>query len=1242
MSSLYPKKILSFCFLFVFILFYESTWAYSNGPPNGYTGQPPEGSTCALSRACHAGEVSDNSGIEISISGNPEVFVSGETYQITVQVNDPIAACFGFQIGAQFEEDRSAAGDFIVSVSAEGYERTNTGNYQYVEHNTPSSSGIWVFDWKAPADKKGSNIIFYAAGIAANCDGEPETDATYTTSKTLPSSCGGILINESVNGYALDAYCDYTELEPRVGLNIESIIGGSGLYTIEPFGNSSSSENTVAENEPFSYFFNQQDVLENTVGFEVRDESGNVCKLNEQTIASISGFVGVCNRPCSAAIELDFQPGDISEFSCDNLMNITVEVNTVSGGTGEYYLSTLGVGTLSEDFVSSQNFTYTFNLEDALDQTIGFLVNDQNGCAEEFDFTNRIPYDELKQLCDEPDCSFEIEISVVGGMDEPEISCDSTNPDNILYSIEIESVSGVVESYDLPLNAGMIITYSDRIEEGFSYVFSQQVVDNEAALFIINNTELCAQEFNFNNYLSSLALEELCLCTVMGCLDEAACNYNPMACIDDGNCLSAPVCNKDCTLGNIEVVDLGNPCNCLVSVQTVLGCMDENASNYNPNATCNDGSCMMNVPVGCTDRCAPNYDPEALADDGSCQTYNTNCNMDCANGDIEVWDNINCSCVVSERCSEECDASAGELRPIQFDTFCTLRARVTMPVQFGYNINYEYVFLITNPNLEIVAQTNDFRTDLTGLPADEYCIYGLSYDAFNAPDLSVNNIQSLLSQSSACFEITQDCVPLTIQADTNSNPFSPNNVSEDTLFLCTGYTIPIDFCVELNDEDGGKAYLVDIISFCNPSIEGDNCVHYPPLPGLLVGDTELISLIYCDDDCPQLCDTSYASISILDPLDCENFMGPDSLSINCFADTVYTCAKPLIPLELCADCSYADTEYFINNIQSTQNATFEVRSGNCINYTANENLNIDSLIVELCSWEIVDCVEKLFIIDYCGETEECPQIFACTPPIVEQRICLECESSKFPNAVITDIKTKFDECVINLVDKMCFDYIPLPLMDILETDTAIITYCDELTGDCYESDVIITYSNCDEGAFQLLAANDYFEGYENENIALPVLENDLNATSSILNIVNEPVNGVALIDENQVIQYFPQENFVGYEHFTYEICNFVECYEAGVFVEVYPDHRTSSQSRQLRTYPNPVNDQLTVEYELDFDKNVWILMYNALGETVFSSKKLTEAGFYKHQLNVAQYNKGIYFIDVTLGYEKQSIKILVD
>ena len=47
------------------------------------------------------------------------------------------------------------------------------------------------------------------------------------------------------------------------------------------------------------------------------------------------------------------------------------------------------------------------------------------------------------------------------------------------------------------------------------------------------------------------------------------------------------------------------------------GCTDPTATNYDPNATTDDGSCTYAVP-GCTDSTATNYDPSATTDDGSC------------------------------------------------------------------------------------------------------------------------------------------------------------------------------------------------------------------------------------------------------------------------------------------------------------------------------------------------------------------------------------------------------------------------------------------------------------------------------------------------------------------------------------------------------------------------------------------------------------------------------------------------
>ena len=55
------------------------------------------------------------------------------------------------------------------------------------------------------------------------------------------------------------------------------------------------------------------------------------------------------------------------------------------------------------------------------------------------------------------------------------------------------------------------------------------------------------------------------------------------------------------------------------SSTSVIGCTDPTATNYDPLATVDDGSCTYTVS-GCMDSLAINYDPNATQDDGSC-TY---------------------------------------------------------------------------------------------------------------------------------------------------------------------------------------------------------------------------------------------------------------------------------------------------------------------------------------------------------------------------------------------------------------------------------------------------------------------------------------------------------------------------------------------------------------------------------------------------------------------------------------------
>ena len=65
---------------------------------------------------------------------------------------------------------------------------------------------------------------------------------------------------------------------------------------------------------------------------------------------------------------------------------------------------------------------------------------------------------------------------------------------------------------------------------------------------------------------------------------------------------------------------MATPCLSCPDVVTdeTYGCTDVNASNYNPNATIDDNSCVYDIPGGCTDPTALNYDLSAEVDDGSC------------------------------------------------------------------------------------------------------------------------------------------------------------------------------------------------------------------------------------------------------------------------------------------------------------------------------------------------------------------------------------------------------------------------------------------------------------------------------------------------------------------------------------------------------------------------------------------------------------------------------------------------
>jgi len=74
-------------------------------------------------------------------------------------------------------------------------------------------------------------------------------------------------------------------------------------------------------------------------------------------------------------------------------------------------------------------------------------------------------------------------------------------------------------------------------------------------------------------------------------MDDNAPNYDPTATYDDGSCI--------------------------IAANVVPGCTNPLAINYNIDANVDDGSCVLPI-YGCTNSSASNYNPAANVDDGSC------------------------------------------------------------------------------------------------------------------------------------------------------------------------------------------------------------------------------------------------------------------------------------------------------------------------------------------------------------------------------------------------------------------------------------------------------------------------------------------------------------------------------------------------------------------------------------------------------------------------------------------------
>ena len=198
---------------------------------------------------------------------------------------------------------------------------------------------------------------------------------------------------------------------------------------------------------------------------------------------------------------------------------------------------------------------------------------------------------------------------------------------------------------DYTMQVGLSVWTPDDIngcEDGVDYLISYGYGCN-TALSDLNNPFWGSNPDETITNICSCTCEDIVIET-LGCTDNNACNYNPLATDDDGSCTYAEE-YYDCDGNCLNDIDGDGICDEL----EINGCTAVTACNYNDNATEDDGSCVYTVAVcdtcsgetngtgvvvdndsdddgicnadevaGCIDDLACNFEDLATDDDGLC------------------------------------------------------------------------------------------------------------------------------------------------------------------------------------------------------------------------------------------------------------------------------------------------------------------------------------------------------------------------------------------------------------------------------------------------------------------------------------------------------------------------------------------------------------------------------------------------------------------------------------------------
>lgn len=174
------------------------------------------------------------------------------------------------------------------------------------------------------------------------------------------------------------------------------------------------------------------------------------------------------------------------------------------------------------------------------------------------------------------------------------------------------------------------------------------------------------------------------------------------------------------------------------------------------------------------------------------------------------------------------------------------------------------------------------------------------------------------------------------------------------------------------------------------------------------------------------------------------------------------------------------------------------------------------------------------------------------------------------------------------------------------------------------------------------AENDMKSTYYEFGMTMNVLDNDIVPNEAILSveIIQNPSNGSASVNNDNTILYTPNNGFSGNDVFSYRVCNnnldnWCDAASVSVSVGTVSNELEEISAGEIYLYPNPIRKGENLHFS-DFEKIESINIYDFQGKEVYNSKNITP-----NSLITSFLNSGFYIVKFSLREGKSELKKLI-